>query len=1741
MAKKKDTKSGATSDLLNTSTSTFAKGLFKDYDDTYFPEGAWSHARNAVNNSSDGNVGVLGNEPSNTLCAPSGATTTAPYTIMGAIHTYDDKWAIFSADDAGACEIGLFDESECSYYKIVNDGCLKFKTTNLIIGQSKKNYDCTWQLYWDDGINPSRTLNIGDITLGPYADPWPGVPYVTTDILPGECENCIPITPLTLDCERLRIAKIIKTPSITLNKSLSGGTLLNGSYFAAVAYVLNGQRVTDYFQPSNVQALFTHDNISGGLQLVINEIENDIFAEFELVIVKTINQQTVAKRIGIYSTTSRTVEVPEIPDALVDVPIQYLNVKNPAIEKSEGMFAVSDYLVRVAPSSRYDFNYQPLANRITAKWVVTEYPSDYYFKGGNQTGYMRDEIYSFFIRWVYNTGDTSSSYHIPGRPAASWESGPSPVNADNFDLNTRLWETYNTAYITNPTVSVTQPDGGVIVGKGRMGYWESTEQYPANNSAVWNASSIPPIDTTGLYTTNTSDYELCGKQIRHHKMPADIINYLSTGAPAQNINYSHIKNASTGEPISIRLVGVEFENILPPVYQNETGAWVPIPGVVGYEILRGSRQGNKTVIAKGIINNMRYYYRNNFNEKVLYQNYPYNPLYDNASTQLQAYPDLAESDLKGGPSDDYPYPTGWYMKDIFTFHSFDTQVISSYLANQELVVYGERGRANNVRGSFSAVPNHPKHKLLTDAAYIIAIVLGLAEAMTKVRGVKTQSNNSPRELHLGIMGGASPLNAGLGTPIVFANGSSTFLPIITAPASVAEFGAIGTSNKITAAQWTNASLLEIGANNAGLLNYFAGGSPDLQAWSNAIRTSAIANPSKIGYGQDLSLAMSGYNMLPESISTIGSVTSSLSYWAQGITTVVNLFTDITKYRQYAMRYLSHGDLSSMRIGNSVFGNMRRKITRSFYLENLLQFFPSSQTGQIQYDVNNLYRGRCVMLQTGSNINNPLLQDNSLHTIQSAANAGYIIMPGPGDSDEKDNLVAQPFDTTATSYYVGLKIKRPNLYGQLDSIVQITTNNRVLVKPIADGLDTCNNSNLTTITSSDIGKPVIGTVVYGGDTYVGRYTEKNTFFYFRDWLYGQPDGTQFDYRTEYMILYPRYWATFTDFDGGSMMRSVSGSIASFIFNWNSAPFDEWDIPSNLHHLNRNGIVNDILGLFQISVRHAYMYLFQSGVRDFFQESEYNLDLRDWGNNDDQRFYDPYRFTDLNTLFDPRIIKAGNYFKYDQSLGVTKIYKEQVSWGNIQPRSYNPETAETCFTYYPNRLIYSLPQNLEAQRDFWQAFLAFNYKDFNSKVMSIRSYDQSGVMIFFNRNYPLMTRTVENLQLDLGTKITIGDGSLFSQAFQSMSNADPSYQYASTQDTFSVINSPLGIYYISQNQGKIFNIDKGLDEISNGGLKWWLAKYLPFKLLEDFPNFDVLSNTVAGIGCATAYDNKNQIVYFSKRDYKLKPDAPYTLAYSGTGYNFRNSIGQVIKLGDPLYFENASWTLSYDPKIKGFISFHDWHPGLMMGSKNSVLTTKDGGIWKHNLSTSSFCNFYGVDYPFEIEEVATTGQTVMSIKSMEYILEAYVYSPDGYDKFHVLDYNFNKAIVYNSEQVSGELRLNLSPKNNPANIVNYPIINTSSIDILYSKVENKYRFNQFWDITRDRGEYTGFVTQMWDTQANGYISLLNPNNLNYNKDPFQRKKFRHYVNRLRLVRENLLGKNDVKMLYKIQNIKQTISPR
>ena len=49
-------------------TKSFVKGLNKDSEPSYVTDGMWTHAVNAMNNTSEGDIGTLSNEISNFLC-----------------------------------------------------------------------------------------------------------------------------------------------------------------------------------------------------------------------------------------------------------------------------------------------------------------------------------------------------------------------------------------------------------------------------------------------------------------------------------------------------------------------------------------------------------------------------------------------------------------------------------------------------------------------------------------------------------------------------------------------------------------------------------------------------------------------------------------------------------------------------------------------------------------------------------------------------------------------------------------------------------------------------------------------------------------------------------------------------------------------------------------------------------------------------------------------------------------------------------------------------------------------------------------------------------------------------------------------------------------------------------------------------------------------------------------------------------------------------------------------------------------------------------------------------------------------------------------------------------------------------------------------------------------------------------------------------------------------------------------
>lgn len=2056
-------------------------GLQRDPNDTYIPEGSWSYARNASKVTPQGDLQTISNEQANFLCQ------TAPYTVTGAIHLFAGNWAIFSTDNTNS-EIGYFQDDQCLYTQLVRDPCtgvnsanpnpvLNFSQLYLINGASKQNFDCTWSVYFTDGFNVDRYIRI---------DVSGAIPIITNTGFNSQfinkcsdsvntwfsnnpppsisgCETCIPTC--SIDPNLIRLASLVESPCITCSKSRTPGSLLNGSYFATIRYTINEQPYGDFFPPSNSQPLFSHQDESGALQISFSGLDTINFTEFELVIVRNVNLQTTAKRIGIYSTFSQEILIASINEALPDIPIEQIPIRTPVFEKSEAIYPVGNYLIRVAPTSKFDFNYQPLANRITCDWISVQYPASYYRDGGSNPSLLRDEIYPFFIRWVWDTGDRTSSYHIPGRVFDPTIDGlPIPI-LDVITPGETYWEVVNTAYPNPVFTPYNLADGGLVIAQGKMGYWESTETYPPNEPDVWDLSfwqttwlsnqSLNNIPT-GDYTTPA--YNLCGLPIRHHKIPDNFTN--------GSVQYPDACNHIDLGGNNIRLIGVKFGQIIPPVDNNG----VPILGIVGYEILRGSREGNKTIIAKGMVNNTRPYTTSS-GRQGLYQNYPYNytgidpSLYSTEnvpgsfSDPLASFPIAPNSlgydhlVLNGAPVGD----------SIVTFHSPDTQFKHPFLAINEIKKYGNL--LGDITGYFEDVPGHPKEKLLTDLAFYVAAIIGIGEAMLAMRGKRTikqsdiLSGTSTTAGYYDITMPWAVTGAAIGSSLPPGVAGVTLGPI----AEGIQTGAFG--SYLAVKTGLDAS---IGTDGYGLINYL-----DIMLLSR--------DPYDIGLEaqSDISFAIQGggvYRSVDTDVSSwyanpfsavfgVGALMMS-HYWILGAETVTNLIYAIIPFEKYAYRYISHGFYGT-NDQNIPIGSRRYLVDSANYLENSRQFFNN-------YEVNNLYRGNAAILYTHKPVSlapfghptpfNPNYQDfpipgpnTSLQTIGSANTFGL----GPTTNDPKAE-----FNTNSSSFYAALIQRISNQYGQTDSIQQIPVCCPQII-----------NTSLQQQSSNE---------VFAGDTYVCRYTEKNTFFYFYDWLYNQPDGFEFDYTTRYMITYPRFWADFTKYDPAEIfgLFTFTGVTPGGGLPDRKAYLDKLPDPTS-SWLNILSLV--ILRPLSFIVTDSYFYLFQSGVRDFFVESEINTEQRDWGDLPEERHYDNYTYSSLPILFDTKIIKSANYYKYDFSLSLSRQFQTFTSWGNIQPRDYDPFIAASCYVTRPNRIIYSLPQHLEDERDYWRVFLINNYRDFYSPVSAVKPINKSGAIFLFKYDSPIefqgvdsqpldaklltpngwktmgeittsdqvigrdgrphnilnvyeigdkpiykiifkdgavvrasdthqwnvlddyarakkrltymkeqtkstlqlkyqvhhrdailppapinfphkkyvispytmgvlladgcitritplismneteildrvvletntkskitkridkrfgntmfsvmltaggarrkdsnpfhkelkryglsgcnsytkfipdeyffgsvtqrldllkglmdcdgtisitkskiaystvsirlvadiiklveslggcasvsgykknnftgnpiveyrvrlqmdinpfflsrkairfkhrkkmVLRTIKDvefdgiekarciktdapdelyitdnyilthntLQTDLGTKVTLGDGGLFSQAEQSVANVDISYEYGSCQDRLSIINTPFGLYYICANQGKIFKkggdmsrIYRGqgaLDDITYAGLKFWFKEYLPFWLLKDFPNFSVIDNPVAGIGCQSIYDNQIETIYFCKKDYKLKPQPPLGPApvYNG-GISFTIQ-GITFDIGAPdniwqQFFDDASWTVSYDPKAEkgGWISYHDWHPDLNIASKNNFLTTQGTQIWRQNDRRDLYCNYYGIQYPYEVEYIASTQLSVNTLRSIEYYLECYKYNPGTLDRYHILDEGFDHAVIYNTEQVSGLLTLIDKPKNNPFGELAYPQIIGNSTGILYDKVEQRYRFNSFWDLTRDRGEYpqyplTGAQAMIWITDPNGYTRTLNALNIDLNKPQFQRKRFRHYLTKTWLQKLN-----------------------
>lgn len=489
--------------------------------------------------------------------------------------------------------------------------------------------------------------------------------------------------------ESTKLARNITLPNIDFEIQNSG-VLEKGTYQIAFAYSINKVKFSDYLLVTLPKPVLEDGK---SIKIIIDNLDSD-FTEYEISILYSRKSNTSFKRIGFYPSSVKEITISNFnKPEYVSQELSILPVVNPPYIASDFIESNNEYLFRMGIETVPELDYQLKAMEIESEYVVIQVPENYYTYG-DKVGHYRDEVYSYFIQPLHKTGYWGSLFHVPGRVSKSRDvataSGPdvyeTKIKSCQEQVIPKVFQVENTAGKMTPTNNERNDVCDEIeIGYGEMAYWESTDVYPDNERQFGKWKNTP---------------------IRYHKFP----------------DQCKVPKTSTIEGVTyINILGVRFKNI--PSFDNSD--WV------GYRIIRQTREGNRSVISRGVMTNMRSYTdkRNGQDEEVYYSNYGVN--YQGPDPYLSQ----TQTIFKNNRETNYK-PLSTVHLDKFTFYSPHNN-IGRYSASNELKIESEE--IADVDGYFEETEGHPKMTLLTQFSFWIVIVLSVFESILEADGSKDTS------------------------------------------------------------------------------------------------------------------------------------------------------------------------------------------------------------------------------------------------------------------------------------------------------------------------------------------------------------------------------------------------------------------------------------------------------------------------------------------------------------------------------------------------------------------------------------------------------------------------------------------------------------------------------------------------------------------------------------------------------------------------------------------------------------------------------------------------------------------------------------------------------------------------------------------------------------------------------------------------------------------------------------------
>ena len=574
-------------------------GLNMDQTLAQIPKGKLTYALNAAIENFDSDSVNYQNEAGNELCLQ----FPEDYVLIGEHFIQEKNKHIFFLvqPDTGDSEIGYMDNNDCVYHTYINSPCLNFNIDNPIHKAVHKISNCTTEIYWTDGLNPRRYLDIDNI------------PYVTV-IGDNLCET---ISTREIDCNKLKIQPNFDIPVLDVTEVVNGGELISGTYQFAIQYSnANGVGYTSYYSITNPLPIANTNietlnfNYPVNKSIVVDIANLDLTGYFEyynVAVIKNINSIVSVELIGTYFIDGRTRQITYTGQNQEQIRLTVADIfeKQPYYSVAQDITSVQDILIWDGLTSDDRINYQKIANDISLMWQTYKMPADQdYANELNATklrGYLRDEVYAFEIVFLLKNGKQTDGFHIPGRgPVASDLVAIPDSNPDYIGTGTSAptWKIYNTASEIGSATG-DSINGATPYKYGEFAYWESLETYPCDPNVWGNLAGLP---------------------IRHHKFPDVLVSpiYESPSYSVSTPISPVIQNPESVFPLGVR---IDTQQVLDLIAASSLTADQKAE-IAGFKIVRGNRSTNKSIVAKGILRNVGKYTREN--TSYYYANYPYN-------------------------------------------------------------------------------------------------------------------------------------------------------------------------------------------------------------------------------------------------------------------------------------------------------------------------------------------------------------------------------------------------------------------------------------------------------------------------------------------------------------------------------------------------------------------------------------------------------------------------------------------------------------------------------------------------------------------------------------------------------------------------------------------------------------------------------------------------------------------------------------------------------------------------------------------------------------------------------------------------------------------------------------------------------------------------------------------------------------------------------------------------------------